>query len=189
MPDDMFYDQMYQAMGGNSNGYFDALGVHGAGYAAPPELDPQEAVNNAKYGGYRFFAFRHVEDIRRIMEQYGDSGKKIVLLEFGWTSDPVNAAYKWHGADAGIDEAVKADYLKRAYQYAAQNWPWVGLMNLLSMPNGDWLNDGNPQDEEQYWWAIMEASQIPETQWRPAYMVLCIYFNSVKGQTCQYAPK
>ena len=36
MPDDKFYDQMYQAMGGNSSGYFDALGVHGAGFAAPP---------------------------------------------------------------------------------------------------------------------------------------------------------
>ncbi|MEI2750213.1 MAG: hypothetical protein V9E88_15820 [Ferruginibacter sp.] len=59
---------MYQAMGGSSNGYFDMLGVHGAGFAAPPELDPAEAAaNKPKYGGYRFFAFRHVEDIRAIM--------------------------------------------------------------------------------------------------------------------------
>ena len=118
MPDDIFYDQMYQAMGGNSTGYFDMLGVHGAGYAAPPELDPADAASNQKYGGYRFFAFRHVEDIRKIMEKYGDAAKKIVLLEFGWTYDEVNPAYKWHGADAGIDMFVQADYLKRAYQYA-----------------------------------------------------------------------
>ena len=69
-----------------------------------------------------------------------------MLLEFGWTYDPVNAAYKWHGADAGIDMFVQADYLKRAYQYAADNWPWVGLMSLLTMPNLDWLNDGNGSD-------------------------------------------
>ena len=50
------------------------------------------------------------------MEKYGDTGKKIVLLEFGWTYDPVNPSYKWHGADAGIDMFVQADYLKRAYQ-------------------------------------------------------------------------
>ncbi|RLT32481.1 MAG: hypothetical protein DWI57_18355, partial [Chloroflexi bacterium] len=75
MPDDKFYDQMYQAMGGNSNGYFDALGVHGAGFAAPPELDPATAAADKKYGGYRFFAFRHVEDIRNIMVRYGDSNK------------------------------------------------------------------------------------------------------------------
>jgi hypothetical protein len=192
MPDDKFYDQMYQAMGGNSDGYFDMLGVHGAGFAAPPELDPAEAAaNKEKYGGARFFAFRHVEDIRAIMERYGDSDKKIVLLEFGWTYDRVNASYKWHGADAGIDEFVQADYLKRAYEYAATNWqPWIGLMSLLTMPNLDWLNDGNAQDEEQYWWAIMEPSPIDQKYWRPAYIVLCIYIQEeVKGQSCVYKPQ
>lgn len=188
MPDDIFYDQMYQAMGGSSDGYFDALGVHGAGYAAPPELDPAEAASNPKYGGYRFFAFRHVEDIRAIMEKYGDTAKKIVLLEFGWTFDPANDAYKWHGAEAGIDMFVQADYLVRAYKYAAANWPWVGLMSVLTMPNLDWLNDGNGSDEEQYWWAIMEPSPINAKEWRPAYIELCIYLNSLRGQRCIYDP-
>ncbi len=189
MPDDIFYDGMYQAMGGNSNGYFDMLGVHGAGFAAPPELDPADAASNPQYGGYRFFAFRHVEDVRAIMVRYGDTGKQIALLEFGWTSDPVNPSYKWHGADAGITDMVQADYLKRAYEYARNNWqPWIGLMNLLTMPNLDWLEDGNPQDEEQYWWAIMEPSQINELKFRAAYVVLCIYFNGTDGQRCKYDP-
>ena len=191
MPDDIFYDQMYQAMGGSSNGYFDALGVHGAGFAAPPELDPAEAAaNKEKYGGYRFFAFRHVEDIRAIMVKYGDTAKQVVLLEFGWTFDRVNADYKWHGADAGIDEYVQAEYLKRAYQFAAANWqPWIGLMSLITMPNLDWLNDGNPQDEEQYWWAIMEPSPIDQKYWRPAYIVLCIYFQEeLNGTACVHNP-
>ena len=189
MPDDKFYDQMYQAMGGSSDGYFDALGVHGAGYAAPPELDPAEAASNQQYGGYRFFSFRHVEDIRAIMEKYGDAAKKIVLLEFGWTSDDTNPAYKWHGRDAGIDDTVKADYLQRAFEYAKANWPWIGLMSVITMPNADWLNDGDPTDEEQFWWAIMEPSSTPETKWRPAFMVLCIYLNGLRGQQCEYAPK
>ena len=189
MPDDKFYDQMYQAMGGNSNGYFDMLGVHGAGFAAPPELDPAEAAANPKYGGYRFFAFRHIEDIRAIMVKYGDSAKKVVVLEFGWTYDPVNPAYAWHGAGAGIDEYTQSEYLKRAYEYAAANWrPWIGLMSLLTMPNIDWLNDGNPQDEEQYWWAIMEPSQVNELKFRRAFVLLCIYFNGTEGQRCIYDP-
>ncbi len=187
MPDDIFYEQLYQAMG-NSNGYFDKLGVHGAGFAAPPELDPAEAAANQKYGGYRFFAFRHVEDIRAIMVRYGDEAKQIVLLEFGWTFDSVNADYKWHGADAGITDVVQADYLKRAYIYAEQNWqPWIGLMSLLTMPNIDWLNDGNAQDEEQYWWAILDPG-YPDLFFRPAYVVLCIYFNDLSGQSCKYDP-
>jgi uncharacterized protein YraI len=189
MPDDVFYEGMYQAMGGNSDGYFDMLGVHGAGFAAPPDLDPAVAASDQRYGGYRFFAFRHVEDIRAIMERYGDSDKKIVLLEFGWTYDPVNPSYKWHGADAGITDMVQAEYLKGAYEWAAAHWqPWIGLMSLLTMPNLDWLDDGNPQDEEQYWWAILEPSQIDELKLRPAYVVLCIYFNGVEGGVCKYDP-
>lgn len=189
MPDDVFYEEMYKAMGGNgSNGYFDMLGVHGAGFAAPPELDPAEAAANPKYGGYRFFAFRHVEDIRNIMVRYGDTNKQVVLLEFGWTFDSVNASYKWHGADAGITEMVQADYLKRAYVYAAEHWqPWIGLMSLLTMPNIDWLEDGNPEDEEQYWWAIMKPG-YPDLYFRAAYIVLCDHFNRQRGQFCPYDP-
>ncbi len=189
MPDDLFYEQMYQAMGGNSDGYFDMLGVHGAGFAAPPELDPAEAAANSRYGGYRFFAFRRVEDIRNIMVRYGDADKRVVILEFGWTFDPVNPAYKWHGADAGIDQFVQADYLKRAYIWAEENWqPWIGLMSLLTMPNLDWLADGNPQDEEQYWWAIMEPSPIDQLNFRAAFIVLCDHFNRKRGQFCPYDP-
>ena len=189
MPDDVFYEGMYQAMNNNSSGYFDMLGVHGAGFAAPPELDPAEAASNPKYGGYRFFCFRHVEDIRAIMVKHGDTNKQIVLLEFGWTTDSVNAAYKWHGADAGITDAVQADYLKRAYVYAANNWrPWIGLMSLLTMPNLAWMDGGKPEQEEQYWWAIMRPSRISKLKFRNAYVELCIYFNSLKGQKCKYDP-
>ena len=130
MPDDIFYDLMYQAMGGNSTGYFDMLGVHGAGYAAPPELDPAERPPTRNTAAIASSPSAMWKTSARIMEKYGDAAKKIVLLEFGWTSDEVNPAYKWHGADAGIDDIVQADYLKRAYEYAAANWPWVGLMSL-----------------------------------------------------------
>ncbi|CAN5826770.1 hypothetical protein BH10CHL1_BH10CHL1_07030 [soil metagenome] len=189
MADDLFYEGMYQAMNNNSTGYFDMLGVHGAGFAAPPELDPAEAASNPKYGGYRFFAFRHVEDIRALMVKHGDTNKQIVLLEFGWTTDSVNAAYKWHGADAGITDAVQADYLKRAYVYAKANWqPWIGLMSLLTMPNLAWMDSGNPEGEEQYWWAIMRPSRISKLKFRNAYIELCIYFNGLNGQKCKYDP-
>jgi hypothetical protein len=190
MADDLYYEGMYQAMGGNSSGYFDMLGVHGAGFAAPPELDPAEAAADQRYGGYRFFAFRHVEDIRAIMERNGDTNKKVVLLEFGWTYDPVNESYKWHGADAGITDMVQGDYLRRAYQYATANWSgWIGLMSLLTMPNLDWLADGDPRDEEQYWWAILEPSDVDQLQLRPAFVILCDYFNDVEGRQCKYEPQ
>ncbi len=190
MPDDLFYELMYEAMGDNSEGYFDALGVHGVGFAAPPELEPDTAAAEPRYGGHRFFSFRHVEDIRAIMERHGDADKKIVLLEFGWTTDKVNPDYRWHGADAGIDLQVQAEYLQRAFEWADANWrPWIGLMSLITMPNLEWLSDGNPEDEEQYWWAIMEPSPCcGKPTFRPAYFGLCQYLNAKDGQQCIYAP-
>lgn len=186
-PDDQFYREMYRAMGGNSDGYFDMLGAHGAGFAAPPEVSPAEtAADKPRYGGERFFAFRRIEDIRQIMVDNGDADKRMVILEFGWTTDNrAGSDYYWHGAGAGIDEAVKADYIRRAYEYAERNWqPWIALMSVIYMPDLDWT----PNDE-QYYWSIMDPSQIDELRLRNTFVELCLYFNQKLGRPrCQYAP-
>jgi len=184
MPDIKFYELMYQAMGGSSNGYFDMLGVHGAGYAAPPELSPDEAAaDKPRYGGERFFAFRHIEDARGVMERYGDAAKRVVVLEFGWTTDPIHPEYAWHGANAGITEDLKAQYLVRAYRWAAEHWqPWIGLMTVIYIPDVAWT-----KNTEQYWWAIIGPG-YPDLFLRPAYVRLCIYLNGLRGQKCKYDP-
>lgn len=192
MYDTKFYTQMYEAMGGNSDGYFDMLGVHGAGYASPPEMDPGLVSSDPKlYNNdpssperLRVYSFRHVEDIRRIMEQFGDTQKKIAILEFGWTFDNrPDSPYYWHGAGAGVDMFVQADYLVRAYKWAAANWPWIGIMSLIYIPDSEWT-----PETEQYYWAIMDPSPPGETYWRPAFIELCIYMNQVEGKTCKYDP-
>jgi hypothetical protein len=185
MPDTAFYDKMYQAMKGNSDGYFDMLGVHAAGFAAPPEVSPDEAAaDKPKYGGERFFAFRHVEDVRKIMEKYGDKDKRVAVLEFGWTTDNrPDSPYYWHGAGAGIDEATKGKYMIRAYEWAKENWqPWIGLMSLIYMPDVEWK-----QNDEQYWWSILGPG-YPDLYLRPAYVELCTYINGLAGQRCKYDP-
>lgn len=162
-PDDVYLDEMYKAMGGASSGYYDVLGVHAAGYKAPPEISPEEADDNPAYGGERFFCFRRVEDLRRIMERYGDSAKQVAILEFGWTSDPIHEAYSWHA----VSEEVKAEYFVRAYAWAKANWsPWIGLMNLIYIADPDWT-----EADEQYWWAI-SLPGYPDFRPRPAYLKL-----------------
>lgn len=160
MPDDKFLREMYEA---GALPYFDMLGLHAPGYKAPPELSPDEAQTNPEYGGQRAFAFRHVEDMRAIMEQYGDDDKQIAIVEFGWTSDPREASsYHWHA----VTEDEKAQYLVRAFRYAREHWsPWVGLMVVVYLADPSWT-----PDHEQYWWAITEPSW--ELQLRPAYKAL-----------------
>ncbi len=160
MPDVEYLIAMYEA---GAAPYFDLLGLHAAGYRAPPELSPDEAAANPYYGAQRFFCFRHVEDMREIMIHYGDEEKQVAILEMGWTTDPHNTAYTWFA----ITEEQKADYLVRAFEFARGNWrPWVGPMFVLSIANPYWT-----PEEEQYWWAVTEPGW-PEARLRPAYEAL-----------------
>ena len=138
-PDDVYFDQMYRH---DFQRYIDVVGVHAPGFA-PPEIGPddEEALQ-------RWFTFRRVEDLRKIMLNYGDEARQMAIMEFGYTTDRVNSDYQWFS----VTEQEQADYLERAYEYAIANWrPWIGLMVLIYLPDPSW----QPADEE-YWWAILE---------------------------------
>ncbi len=166
IPDDVYLEQMYQAMDNHSSeGYFDVLGVHAPGYKAPPEMSPDEVMQNQDvYGHGRWFCFRRVEDLRAIMVRYGDEDKQVAVLEFGWTSDPrPDSPYNWHA----VTEEEKGEYMVRAYQFAKQNWaPWIGLMSLVYVCNPDWT-----EEKEEYWWAITYPD-FPGRRTRIAYEML-----------------
>ncbi len=137
---------MYEA---GAKPYFDVLGAHGHGYKAPPEVSPDEAASNPNWGGHRFFVFRRVEDMRKIMEENGDGDKQIWLLEFGWTSDTVNQAYAWHR----VTPQQQGEYLVAAYRWANQNWsPWIGVMALWTLPDPTW-----DVTREELWWSVGNA--------------------------------
>ncbi len=157
MPDATYIERMYAAMGNKSDGYFDALGVHAPGFKAPPEMSPDEVAKNPAYNNNdpngRIYSFRHVEDIRKIMVAKGDTNKQIMILEFGWTTDPIHPAYSWFK----VDEQTQAKYIVDAYQYAKKNWaPWIGTMFVIYLANPDWN-----EDTEEYWWSITKPDGTP----------------------------
>lgn len=157
MPDMDFLQGMYDAGAAN---YFDVLGLHAPGFKAPPEVSPDEVATSELYGNGRWFAFRHVEDMRGIMVANGDGRKQVAILEMGWTLDTVNPVYAWFA----VDEQTQADYLVRAYQYAAENWqPWIGLMTAVYIADQSWT-----AEHEQWWWSIV----LPDGTLRPAYHAL-----------------
>jgi hypothetical protein len=158
MPDTDYLQGMYDA---GAADYFDVLGLNAPGYKAPPEISPEEAEGNAEYGGGRWFVFRHVEDMREIMVENGDGDKQAAILELGWTTDEVHPEYAWHA----VTEEEQADYLVRAYTYAAENWqPWMGLVVAIYIADFDWT----PEQDEQWWW----SKTLPDGSPRPAYFAL-----------------
>ncbi len=167
-PDTVFVDAMYKA-GGQK--YFDLLGVHAPGFKAPPEASPDEVGQNPLYnhgeqGLGRIYCFRHVEELRSIMERYGDTQKKVAVLEYGWTSDDrPDSQYKWHS----VTEEEKGEYAVSAIRYARGNWrPWIGMMSLIYIANPQWK-----PEQEQYHWAITN----PDGSARPAYTLIKGYLR------------
>lgn len=147
MPDTDFLQGMYDA---GAAAYFDVLGINAPGYKAPPDTDPTVTADPANgYGGHRWNAFRHVEDIRAIMVANGDEAKQVAILEMGWMREQTHFPdYQWHG----VTEAQQAEYLVGAYQYAREHWqPWIGLMATIYIADRDW----QAQADEQYWWSII----------------------------------
>ena len=190
VPDTQFVQSMYKA---GAQPYFDMLGAHGAGYKAPPEMDPGDVANDPNYynvgdpncpgAGCRIYCFRHVEDLRQIMVDNGDANKKVTVLEFGWTMDErPDSPYYWHRV---ADQFVQGDYMVRAYKYAKEHWqPWIGIMSVIYMPDAKWT-----QADEQYWWSVMEPSQVDELFLKAPYVMLCEYLNEVRGlPRCRYLP-
>jgi hypothetical protein len=153
-PDDVFLQQMYDA---GFQQWADVVGMHAPGYSAP-DLSPDDAE---RQGRQRFFTFRRVEDLRRVMVANGDAARQAAILEVGWTTDPgTNPAYAWFA----VDEDTQARYMVEAYRYAAQHWrPWVGLMSAIYIADPAWT----PADEE-YWWAVT----TPDNYTRPAFVAL-----------------
>jgi hypothetical protein len=173
IPDRDYLIGMYEA---GAAPYFDLLGLNAPGYKAPPEVSPAEASDPANgYGGHSTFCFRHVEEMRAIMESYGDDAKQVAILEYGWHTDinPVHVDYVWFA----VTPDQQADYLVRAFQYAWENWtPWMGPMFVWNFPDSHWT-----PEQEEFWWAIVDpfwwGFDGDSNNWgggavRPAYVAL-----------------
>lgn len=161
LPDLDFLAGMYES---EAAPHFDLLGLHAPGYAAPPEVSPEEAASTPAYGGQRFFCFRHIEEAREVMVAYGDGDKQVAVLEFGWTTDPIHADYAWFA----VSPEEQADYLVRAVNYAQEHWsPWVGPMFVWNLPDPFWT----PENEE-FWWSIADPFHWEGGEVRKAYEVL-----------------
>jgi len=181
--DTVFLKEMYA---NGAQAYFDMLGVHAPGFKAPPDMDPgavarDPAMSNpgdpSPESAKRAYSFRHAEDIRKIMEENGDSAKQVAFMEMGWTTDSrPNSPYNWHS----VTPEQQAEYLVKAFQYAKANWSqWAGPMVVLYIPEPEWT-----ANDEQYYWSITN----PDGTARPAYAALKSYLQGSQPASPSASP-
>lgn len=166
MPDLDFYRAMYA---NGARGSFDMLGAHAPGFKADPCADPAQVAadpaltNNdpSPVEARQVYAFRHVENVRQLMVEYGDADKQIGILEMGWTTDlRPNSPYRWHA----VSEQQQGQNLVAAFACARERMaPWLGFMTVIYIPDPAWT-----AQQEQFWWSIT----TPDGRARPAYNAL-----------------
>jgi hypothetical protein len=126
--DNLAYLREMYALGAGP--YFDVLGSHPYGFGGPPQADPWETAS-----------FRGVEREYQVMLEHGDGDKQVWATELGWMLDPAAVGRPecrerpaWRGLlEHLVSEEAQANYLVGAYQYAYENWPWMGVMFVFNL--------------------------------------------------------
>jgi hypothetical protein len=129
----------------------DAYGFHPYGFAYAPELSPDDPQAKG-------LLFRRAEAHRRLLEEFGAGGKKMWATEFGWLIDSNEEGVT---CDFGglnwqrVSRKQQANYVVRAYDYAAKNWPWMGPMFLW---NADFSRSPLYPDrcEQMKWYSLID---------------------------------
>jgi hypothetical protein len=165
--DTEYLRQFYAYRGGEGRNYFDALAAHPGGASNPPNTKypenpgsgacpPQFASQEGNcWNNAADFYFRRIEDQRAVMEAYGDGPKQIWLTEFGWDSCQGLPAPNGYEYCLMNSERQQAEYLVGAFQFARNNWPWIGVMfvwnlNYPAIPE-------MPVSDEKYGWGVVRA--------------------------------
>ena len=128
MDDLLYLEQLFAINDGEVRAYYDALGAHPSGFSNPPDCTnntPECSLSGGFNDHDSFFAFDRVRQYRRVMEQAGDTDKKIWFTEFGYAStDQPVPGYEYA---AYISEQQQAEFLVRAFA-KAQETGYVGGM-------------------------------------------------------------
>jgi len=162
--DRRFVRAMYEA---GAKPYFDALGAHPFGFKYPPETDPESIYYDPNDPYYPNnpdpvdgLCFRRAEQLREVMEEFGDTEKQIWATEVGYIMKPPDYChglydwrYRWWQV---LDPDTHGWYLSRALEYAAEHWPWMGPTFVFNL---DYSRDpGNMGCNPMAWHAIVDRN-------------------------------
>ena len=190
--DEDYYRAMYKYKGGMIKQYFDAQAVHPGGAANPPDtlwpdnpsrIEGCDPAPDRCWNDHPTHYFRHVEDVRRFMEEEGVGDHQIWITEFGWATKNNTPGYEF-GNHVSFEQ--QADYITGAIKMAYQKYrypdgsSWVGVMFLWNMNFAVlWAQQNPPNPEhEQASFGILNPNWSP----RPS-------FDALQGLIAQLKQK
>jgi len=162
--------QIYALNGGEIKQYYDVLGAHPGSNCNPPDTaypdNPATTPCGTDPDGGRSytrddsFYFKRILEVRKVLEDAGEGGKKMWLTEFGWTTANQAKGYEY---GKFISDQQQAQYLVRAFDLG-KSYPWMGVMFVWNLN----FSTITPPSDEKYPWAVLRGDGSP----RPAYTAL-----------------
>lgn len=176
LSDEDFYRAMYSYRDGIVRNFFDVQAVHPGGAANPPDtLWPDNpsfiegcapAPTNC-WNDHPTHYFRHVENVRGWMEEYGLGDHQIWITEYGWATENNTPGYEFGNY---VSQQQQTDYITSAIRRAYEQYPWVGNMFLWNMNWAVLWGQQNPPQplHEQASFGILNSDWSP----RPSYLAV-----------------
>jgi hypothetical protein len=175
LADEEFYRLMYTYNGGEVRDYFDVQAVHPGGAANPPDtlwpdnpsyIEGCQPAPDRCWNDDETHYFRHVENVRSWMEQYGMGDKEVWITEYGWAT-PNNTPGFEFGNFVSFEQ--QAEYITSAIRRTFENYPYVGNMFLWNMNfSVTKAENGLDTNHEQASFAILNPDWSP----RPSYLAV-----------------
>ena len=175
LSDEAYFRAMYAYQDGVIRNYFDIQAVHPGGSANPPDtLWPDNPSHADGWTTDRTFYFRRVEDIRKLMEEYGMADHQIWITEYGWATQNNTPGFEF-GNQVSYEQ--QAEYIVGAMRLTKEKYPWVGNMILWNLNFGPLkAQDGDPMNEQASF-SILNGDYSP----RPAYWAIQSYISELRG--------
>ena len=149
----IFLQRMYNAGAGDC---FDIMSAQGYGlWSGPTDQRLRPTVIN----------YAHHLYIRDVMVRNGDAHKPLWISEMAWNVVPEGIVPTF----GRVTEAQQARYGVEAYERAAREWPWLGVINYWFFKRADDCE----KDQPFYYFRLMEPDFTP----LPAYDALAEYMN------------
>lgn len=146
----IYLQQLYDA---GVRGSFDVLAVQAYGLRGGPDDPRIDAGSDV--------TFSRPALVRQVMVANGDTDVPVWATEMGWNDNPASTAYQEFGR---VTPSLQARYTVRAFDRAAEQWPWLKVGFVWFFKRADYAN------ENQDWFYFRVAN--PDFSLEPVYYAL-----------------
>ncbi len=174
----VYFEQMFTYKDGIIKSHMDGIGFHPSPSYNPPEtLWPDAPGPGPGWREHPTHYFRHIENLKALMDQHGLGDFQVWITEFGWATQNESPGYEYGNS---ISYELQAEYVLGALQKTRNQYPYVAAMIIWNLNFSVLWNEQNPPQplHEQSSFSILNTDWSP----RPVFDTLQGFIAAVKAE-------